>query len=187
MTQDDLYSETCGTEPMQYLATKPVMIITTRHASGIVNAGVFGAYTNLSPTQVGVAVSAGGHTYANIIRSGEFVINIPGADLVKALAVIADKIPETRSEVEEAGLTIKDGIAVETPSIAECQAAVEFVFDRELPIGHHNFVIGKVTGGWIRRAVLDDDGRINIFKARVMKDFKYPKPLYVLPGEVIEG
>ena len=27
----------------------------------------------------------------------------------------------------------------------------------------------------------------DIFKARVMKDFKYPEPLYVLPGEVVEG
>ena len=31
------------------------------------------------------------------------------------------------------------------------------------------------------------DGKIDIFKAKVFKDFKYPKPLYVLPGEVIEG
>ena len=46
---------------------------------------------------------------------------------------------------------------------------------------------GTVAGGWIRQSALDTDGKINIFKARVIKDFKYPQPLYVLPGEVVEG
>lgn len=187
MEELDMYKETRTSEAMGYLATKPTIIITTRHASGIVNAGVFGAYTNLSPSQLGAAIGKGSHTYANIIRSGEFVVNVPGADIVKTLRVMADSIPETRSEVEEAGLKLKDGITLETPSIAECQAAVEFVFEKEVAIGYHNFVIGKVVGGWIRNAVLDDDGAIDIFKARLITDFKYPKPLYVLPGEVIKG
>lgn len=182
-----MYKETRSRKAMGYLSTKPTMIITTRHASGIVNAGVFGAYTNLSPTQIGVAIGSGSHTYANIVRDGEFVVNIPGADLVKTLAIIADSIPENRSEVEEAGLTLKDGITCGTPSIAECQAAVEFVFEKDEKVGYHHFIIGKVTGGWIRESVLDSDGAIDIFKARVIKDFKYPKALYVLPGEVVEG
>lgn len=182
-----MYKETRGDEAMGYLSTKPTMIITTLHASGIVNAGVFGAYTNLSRTQIGAAISVAGHTYANIVRGREFVINIPGADLVGTLAVIADKIPETRSELDEAGLTGKAGITLKTPSIAECQAAVEFAFETEVPVGHHALIIGKVVGGWIRQSALDPDGKINIFKARVIKDFKYPQPLYVLPGEVVEG
>ena len=176
-----------GKAAMRLLATKPTMIITTLHPSGVVNAGVFGAWTNLSGEHVGAAIHTGSHTYANILRTKEFVVNIPGADIVKALAVIADDIPPERSEVDEAGLTPRDGMAVKTPSIAECQAAVEFTFDQEVPIGHHALIIGKVVGGWIRQSALDADGKINIFKARVIKDFKYPQPLYVLPGEVVEG
>ena len=182
-----MYTETRNKTAIGYLSTKPVMIITTRHASGIVNAGVFGAYTNLSPEHVGTAIATTSHTHANILRDKEFVINVPGADLVKALAILADSIPETRSEVDEAGLTLKDPIVLHTPSIAECQAAIECEFDKTVTIARHEFVIGKVRGGWIRTDVLDPDGRINIFKARVMKDFKYPQPLYVLPGEVAEG
>jgi flavin reductase (DIM6/NTAB) family NADH-FMN oxidoreductase RutF len=182
-----MYRETHGHEAMGYLATKPTMIVTTRHASGVVNAGVFGAYTNLSPTQVGIAIGKGSHSYANILRSEEFVVNVPGADMVKTLAVLADSIPESRSELDEADLTAKPGIAIETPSIAECQAAVEFRYEKEVPIGHHSFVIGVVAGGWIRESAVDSDGKIDIFEARVLKDFKYPLPLYMLPGEVVEG
>ncbi|NIA22362.1 MAG: flavin reductase family protein [Anaerolineaceae bacterium] len=179
--------EVKGREAMGFLATKPTMIVTTLHESKVVNAGVFGAYTNLSGEHLGVAVATGHHTYANIKRAGEFVVNIPGADIVKAMARLAEHLPPEVSEVEEAGLTPKPGLTIETPSIAECVAAVEFTFDREVPIAGHAFLVGRVCGGWIREDCLDDDGKINIFKARVFKDFKYPKPLYVLPGEVIEG
>ncbi len=82
---------------------------------------------------------------------------------------------------------VKQGITFKTPSISECAAAVEFVFDKEVPIGHHNFVIGEVKGGWIKEEFLDSDSKIDIFKAQVFKDFKYPEPLYVLPGKVING
>ncbi len=182
-----MYHEVTDREAMGYMATKPTMIITTFHESGIVNAGVFGAYTNLGPTQLGVAIGAGSHTYANIKRSGEFVINIPGADIVETIRILASDVPAERSELEEAALTAKPGITIDTPSIAECVAAVEFLYSTELPIGHHNFVVGEVQGGWIREDCRDDDGKLNIFKARIFKDFKYPKPLYVLPGEVVEG
>lgn len=182
-----MYKEVRGTEAKRYLALKPTIIITTRHESGIVNGGVFGAYTNLSATQVGIAIATGSHTYANMKRTGEFVINVPGADIVKTLAIFASSVPVDKSEIDEAGLTAKKGITIETAGIAECAAAVELKFDKEMEIGHHSFMVGKVCGGWIQEAFLDSDGAIDIFKARVIKDFKYPAPLYVLPGEVVEG
>ena len=172
---------------MGFIATKPTMIITTLHSSQVVNAGVFGAYTNLSPRHIGVAISFSSHTCRNIKETGEFVVNIPGANLADKLKIIADDIPEETSEVEAAGLSLKKGVSLKTPSIAECAAAVELVFDQDLSMGGHNFMIGKVTGGWIREDVLDTDGKIDIFKAQVMKDFKYPKPLYVVPGKIVEG
>lgn len=172
---------------IRYLATKPTIIITTLHESGIVNAAVFGAYTNLSGEHLGVAIYAEHDTYANVKKTGEFVVNVPGAELVKTLATLASDLPPTESELVAAGLTTKPGLTVGTPSVAECVAAVECRFDREVPITSHIFVIGTVTGGWIREDCLDPDGRINIFKAQVVKDFKYPQPLYVLPGEVVEG
>jgi flavin reductase (DIM6/NTAB) family NADH-FMN oxidoreductase RutF len=182
-----MYHEVTGTEAMGYLSTKPTMIITTLHESGVVNAGVFGAYTNVSSRHVGVAVATSSDTYANIMRAEKFVINVPGADIVETLAVLARPIPADRSEVDEAGLSLRDGVTAEVPSIVECVAAVEMRFEREVPIGHHSFLIGECAGGWIKEQFLDADGKIDIFAARVVKDFKYPKPLYVLPGEVVEG
>ena len=182
-----MYHEVTGTEAMGFLSTKPTMVITTRHASGVVNAGVFGAYTNLSPSQIGIAVATSSDTYANILRDEEYVINVPGADIVETLSVMARSISPEKSEVEEAGLSLRDTSHIAVPSISECVAAVEMRFQREVPIGHHSFLIGECVGGWIKESCRDADGKIDIFAARVLKDFKYPKPLYVLPGEVVEG
>jgi hypothetical protein len=44
-----------------------------------------------------------------------------------------------------------------------------------------------VHGRLVREGALDGDGKIDIFNVRVLKDFKYPKALHVLPGEVVEG
>jgi flavin reductase (DIM6/NTAB) family NADH-FMN oxidoreductase RutF len=115
------------------------------------------------------------------------VVNVPGADIVESLAIMAESVPRDRSEVEEAGLTLRDGVVLEVPSIVECVAAVEMQFQQEVPIGHHSFLVGECVGGWIKQDCRDEDGKIDIFAARVVKDFKYPKPLYVLPGEVVEG
>ncbi len=182
-----MVKEVTGREAMGYLATKPTMVITTLHENGMLNAGVFGAYTNISPTQIAVAVGTPSDTYRNTLREGEFVINIPGADIVKSLKVLAAKLPPGKSEAEEAGLTKRESVVIKTPGIAECAAACEFVFEKEIPVEYHNLIIGEIKGGWIREEFLDSDGKIDIFKARVLKDFKYPEPLYVLPGEVVRG
>ena len=172
---------------MNFLGTRPTMIITTLHESGIVNAGVFGSWTNLSPTRIGAAIATTSDTYRNMKETGEFTVNIPGADLVDKMGILARKLPPDRSELEEAGLSPTAGVLLKTPSVAECVAAAEFRFEREVEVGHHSFMIGEVAAGWAREELLDDDGRLDIFKARVIRSFKYPLPLYHLPGEVIEG
>ncbi len=182
-----MFSEVTGNTAMGYLATRPTMILTTLNASLGLNAGVFGSWTNLSASEIGVAVSTRSDTYANMRRTGEFVVNIPGAGMVKKLAILAEDHPPLESEVEAAGLTARPPITGQTASIAECAAAVEFAFTLEVEVGQHSFMIGRCRAGWIREEFLDEDDKIDIFKARVIRSFKYPLPLYHLPGETVSG
>ncbi|MFH1707821.1 MAG: flavin reductase family protein [Planctomycetota bacterium] len=172
---------------MRMLATAPVMIITTRHASGIVNAGVFGAYAGISGDQVGAAIGAESHTYANIKREGRFVINIPGRDIVAAVRIIAGNVPPSRSELDAAGLTASTGQTFPVPHINECVACLECEFEQELDIGYHRFVIGKVTGGAGDDRYMDQDGRLDVIKAGVFHTHRYPEDRYVVFGEEITG
>jgi flavin reductase (DIM6/NTAB) family NADH-FMN oxidoreductase RutF len=182
-----MYRDVTGTEAMGYLSTRPTMIITTLHESGAVNAGVFGSWTNLSPSEIGVAISTESDTYANMRKRREFVVNVPGAELVEKLGILAMDLPADESELLKAGLSTRGPISGETPGVAECVAAVEFAFTREVEVGHHSFMMGRCRAGWAREEFLGEDGKLDIFKAKVLRSFKYPLPLYHLPGEIVEG
>jgi len=172
---------------MRLIQTTPLIFITTVHESGVVNGGAFGAYTNLSPSEIGIAIGKPSHTYQNIKRTGEFVVNVPGAELKDAVAIFGDNCPIDQSELDLAGLSATPARTVKPPYITECVAGVECRYVKEMEIGYHSFVVGKVCGGTIEEEFLDPDGYIDVVKARVMHDVKYPRPIYAVFGKYITG
>ncbi|MFH0963240.1 MAG: flavin reductase family protein [Planctomycetota bacterium] len=168
-------------------ATRPIVLVTTQHATGVVNGGAFGAWTNLGSLQVGIAVGKPTHTYHNIRRVGEFVINIPDRALADAVEVFGQDVPEELSELDEAGLSTAPSKHVAVPRIAECVAAIECRFLKELEIGYHSFVVGRILGGSVREDLVDDEGYFDVLKAQVLHGYKYPKPFYLLFGDIVEA
>lgn len=176
-----------GPRAIRLIATRPTILITTLHENGKVNGGTFGAYTNLSGSEIGIAIGTPSHTYQNIRRTGEFVINVPGADLVDAIGLFGEDFPEGVSEVEKAGLTSADSTQVAVPGIAECVASVECRFAKEMPIGYHSLVVGTVLAGSCNEGLLDAEGYFDVVKARVVHDVRYPHPVYALFDRYVEG
>ncbi len=168
----------CG----RLLTTRPVIVITTLHENGVVNGGTFGAYTIVGPTEVGVAIGKPSHTYQNIRRAGEFVINVLSTRTARASEVCGRNLPPTESEVEAAGFTTAASKLVQPPRIAECVAAVECRYLKELEIGYHSFVVGEALCGWCDEGLLDDQGYFDVVKAEVIHCIRYPEPVYAQLG-----
>ena len=164
--------------------TRPCMIITTLHENGVVNAGTFGAYTNVGPKQIGIAIGAPTDTYRNIKRDGEFVINIPSIEHAAALQTCGMNPPHDVSELDLAKLTAEPASIVKVPLIAECVANIECRYWKELEIGYHNFVVGEVLCGHLREDLVDSDGFIDVVKARVAFGIRYPEPVFAVLGQV---
>jgi len=164
--------------------TRPCMIITTLHESGVVNAGTFGAWTNVGPEEIGIAIGMRSHTYQNVKRTGEFVINIPSIDHARALVVCGEDVPPEKSEVDLAGLAVEPAAKVSVPTIVECVVNIECRYWKELEIGYHSFVVGKVLCGHAVEELLDVDGGLDPVKARVPFAVRYPDPLYATLGNV---
>ena len=169
------------------IVTRPVILITTLHSNSILNAGAFGAYTNVSPTDIAVAIWKGSHTYQNVSRSGEFVINVPPAELAPKMSVFAEHLPDTTSEVEEAGCTSFEGEHTSVPSIAECVAWIECKYLQEVDVGAHSLVIGRAQGGSVEDSVLGEDGRLDVIKSRIFHSVAYPEPVYAEFGRVFRA
>ena len=177
--QIEVPASRCG----RLITTRPVIVITTLHESGVVNGGTFGAYTNVGPTEIGIAVGKPSHTYQNLKRTGEFVINVITQPIARASEVCGEGHPETESEIAASGLTTADSSRVAPPRIAECAAAIECRYLKELDIGYHSFVVGEAQGGWCEEGLLDDEGYFDVIKAQVVHCVRYPEPVYAKLGE----
>ena len=163
---------------MRLIVTRPVMIITTLHENGVLNAGVYGAYTNVSPTEMVVAIWTGSHTYQNILRSRQFAVNVPPASLAPKLAILAQRVPPSRSELEEAGLTSLPCERIEPEGIAECVAVIECEFATEFDVGAHSLIMGRALGGRVEEDVWTGEGRLDVVKAGICHCVAYPDPIY---------
>ena len=168
--------------PIRLIATRPVIIITTLHENGKVNGGTFGAYTNLSPNLIGIAIGRPSDTYRNIKRTGELVINIPGVELAPwVFDVFGKDYPPGISEVEEAGLSTVTGEIVKVPLIKECKANIECRYVREMPVDYHVLVIVETLVGWCEQELIDEEGYFDVVKARIFHTPRYPHKVIITP------
>ena len=81
-------------------------------------------------------------TARNILRSGEFVVNVPGDDLAHVVWK-ASALPHPRP-VEAAGLTPLPAERVSAPRIEECRAHLECTLAEHLTFGNEVIFLGRI-------------------------------------------
>ncbi|MGB9642141.1 MAG: flavin reductase family protein [Candidatus Ratteibacteria bacterium] len=164
--------------------TRPIIIIVTLHPDGTVNGGTFGAYTNVSGSEIGIAIGKPSHTYKNIKRTGELTINVVTKSIASAAEICGESIPPARSEIAESGLTTEPSKKISTPIIKECVANIECKYEKEIEINYHSFVIVKCVAGHIDENFIADDGGLDVVKAQAIFNIGYPEPIYATLGNV---
>lgn len=91
-------------------------------------------------------------TARNVLRSGEFVINVPGAELVEVTWNVP-ALPHPRP-VEALGLRPIPARLVGPPRIAECRAHLECTLDRHLTYGEEVILLGRIVAVAVDREAL---------------------------------
>jgi flavin reductase (DIM6/NTAB) family NADH-FMN oxidoreductase RutF len=135
------------------ICPRPIALVTCVSEAGVVNAAPFSFFNVFSedpalivlglqhrPTAVGRVPK---DTSRNIALAGQFVVNMVDEALAEAMNVTAIDFPPEVSEIDAAGLTLKPGVTVPVPRIAEAPFAFEcrrhttmaFSPTRELVIG----------------------------------------------------
>jgi len=129
---------------------RPIALVTTLSAHGVVNAAPFSFFNVFSedPALVvlGLQHKPGNDpkdTTRNIAAAGEFVVNLVDEGLAEAMNICAVDFPPEVSEIEAAGLSLLPGVSIGVPRIAqapfslECRKhmALSFSPTRELLIG----------------------------------------------------
>lgn len=94
------------------------------------------------------------HTTArNILRQGELVVNIPGAELAEVVWR-SSELPHPRP-VEAAGLTAIPALKVAPPRIEECKAHLECVHDHHVSYGEEVIILVKIVAVSIDEQALE--------------------------------
>ena len=144
-------------EPEKYMsiiAPPPVVLVST----------LYGKTKNVAPMGMNMPVSSRPpllvlgiretrDTFKNIRDTGEFVVGIPGPDLVKEIDITAEKHPRDVSEFEKAGLTPVKSRIVKPFRIDECQTNLECRLEWLKEAGDHHIIVGRIVAAEIKDKV----------------------------------
>ena len=168
------------------LSGDPVIVISTMDENGVKNVAAFGSYLRIGSTII-LAIAPDSHTYKNIIRSKEFVINIPGLKDMESIMRASRAYPAGKDEFAAAGLREEPSLIVAPPTIRDYPASVECRLKWTKNEGSHDLVAADFLCGRCDEAYLDPAGRFDQVKAGVLHIVRYPEPVYIVADRYIQG
>lgn len=109
------------------------------------------------PAIVGFGCNTNQPTAKNILSTGEFVINVPGAELAKKIWGMPDAETEENDQIQKAGLTPVKSMKISTPRIAECKAHLECSLDWTKKYGEQMIIFGRVLLASVDKEAVEAD------------------------------
>jgi flavin reductase (DIM6/NTAB) family NADH-FMN oxidoreductase RutF len=165
---------------LEYIITvpHPIFLITTRKANGAPNAclhswgfliGDRDNYTSL------LAVLDYYHTYANILREGEWCLNYPSFEHYPQCGETIRCNAPDNDEITDAGLTVEPAKIVKAPRIAECSVNLECRLDWHRPLYEGNrwrLMAGRVVHVAMDESVIVTDPTKRMQAMRLMYNIR---------------
>ena len=145
---------------VEYVAAVPqvVTIITTWKQNRLPNA-CLEAWSMFSGDTGGYyvvfSIMNSTHTYANLLRTGEFVFNFPDADLYGKCEDTIQNNADDVDEISASGLSVEQAQVVDSPRIRECFLNLECKLRWHRPL--HDGSVWHVFAGEVVHVAIDDN------------------------------
>jgi flavin reductase (DIM6/NTAB) family NADH-FMN oxidoreductase RutF len=148
----------------------PVVLITSKNNEGKTNVFTVGwtGTINTKPPMLYISIRPERLSYEYIKESMEFVVNLPGSDLVKKVDYCGVRSGKKNDKITEMGFTLKESLNISTPYIDECPVNIECKVTNILPLGTHDMFIAEVVGSHVNEDLLDEKGKIHFENANMM-------------------
>jgi flavin reductase (DIM6/NTAB) family NADH-FMN oxidoreductase RutF len=111
------------------------------------------------PPSVVVVIRPNRHSHRLVQNAGNFVLNIPSANLFEAVKFCGSKSGRDYDKFKECGLTAAPSTKISSPLIVECPVNLECEIKQMLPIGVHDLFIAEVVAVHMNDEVLTEKGR----------------------------
>ena len=129
-----------------------------------------------NPPLLAVSIAPSRYTHELIRKTGEFVVNIPTAELIDQVYLCGSISGRETDKLAKAGLTTEKAKEVKSPLIKECIAHIECKLEKEVEAGDHTLFIARVL-----RAIVDE----GVFDVkRCLYKLEKAKPLLHLGGRL---
>lgn len=107
-------------------------------------------------------------SYDIIKDSGEFVINLPTAELVRAVDYCGVKSGRDTDKLKDTGLKVSKASEVTAPIIVQSPVNVECRVREIVPLGTHDMFIADIVKVDAAKELLDDKGRLALERAGLL-------------------
>ena len=123
---------------------------------------------NTKPPKTYISVRPERFSYPIIKETGEFVINLPTAEMVNSVDFCGVRSGSKVNKFEHCGFTSEDGVRVSVPSIAECPISIECKVTDSVPLGTHEMFIADILSVRVSEDVIDKSGKLCIEKCNLL-------------------
>ncbi len=120
------------------------------------------------PPMLSIAVRPDRYSHAIIKTTGEFIVNVPSTDQVKATDWCGVVSGRDVDKFAGTGLTPAPGRKVACPMVMECPLNIECRVRKSLELGSHTLFLAEVVAVQVSSEVVDARGRLNLQKAGLM-------------------
>lgn len=152
--------------PSTSLLPVPAVLVTTRDSSGRPNMLTI-AWTGImasTPPMVSISLQPTRHSVTALKETGEYVINIPSANLVRKVDYCGIVSGKDVDKFAATGLTEAPAAYVKAPLIKECPMNLECRVKHILNLGSHEAYIAEVLAVHYNEEVLDEKGNPDVEK-----------------------
>ena len=117
---------------------------------------------NTRPPMTYISVQPSRFSSELIKRSGEFVINLVPAPLIRAMDTCGVKSGREIDKYKEMHLTPEPASQVSAPMIAECPVSLECKVHSVTPLGSHEMFLAEIVAVQVDEDYLDSKGKLHL-------------------------
>ncbi len=123
---------------------------------------------NTVPPKTYISVRPGRFSYPLIRESGEFVINLPTAALVRAVDFCGVRSGRDTDKWKQMGLTAAPSSRLSCPLLEQSPLSLECRVTQVVPLGTHDMFIADILAVDVEEALIDRAGKLHLDRAGLL-------------------
>ncbi len=123
---------------------------------------------NSIPPMLSISVRPGRYSHPLIAETGEFVVNLPGKKMARAVDYCGVVSGRDVDKWKESGLTPFAMTKVACPAVAEAPISIACKVTQTVHLGSHDMFIATVEEVVVDRRLLDASGKFHLDKANLL-------------------